>query len=62
MQYIHVADHKNFPESTKIDRVSKYFSELQKNFLTQAVCVGKECDVDERMIEYFGKYGSFLKQ
>ena len=38
MQYIHVADHTNFPESTKIDRVWEYFSELQKNFLTQAVC------------------------
>ena len=38
MQYIHVADHTNFPESTKIDLVWEYFSELQKNFLTQAVC------------------------
>lgn len=38
MQYIHVADHTNFPERTKTDRVSEYFSELQKNFLTQAMC------------------------
>ena len=56
MQFLHVAD-----TNTKIGHVSEYLDELRKNFKTNCIW-DRECDIDECMVEYFGRYGIFLKQ
>ena len=61
MQYIHVADSENLPQGTKISRVWDYFLELKTNFKKYNPFV-PEMDVDECMVEYFGKCGAFIKQ
>ena len=61
MSNIHVANPNDLPPDTKIGRVVEYFDELRKNF--KNCCIWeKEFDVDECMVEYFGRYGTFLKQ
>ena len=61
MRYIHVADSENLPQGRKISRVWDYFLELKTNFKKYNLFVS-EMDVDECMVEYFGKYGAFIKQ
>ena len=61
MQFLHVADSSNLPKDTKIGHVSEYLDELRKNFKTNCIW-DRECDIDECMVEYFGRYGTFLKQ
>ena len=61
MQFLHVADSNNLPKDRKIGRVSEYLDELRKNFKTNCFW-DREFDIDECMVEYFGRYGNFLKQ
>ena len=61
MQFLHVADSRNLPKDTKIGCVSEYIDELRKNFKTNCIW-DREFDIDECMVEYFGRYGTFLKQ
>ena len=61
LQFLHVANSKNLPKDTKVWRVLENFGELQKNFQAHYIW-DRECDLDECMVEYFGRYGSFLKQ
>ena len=61
MQFLHVADSNNLPKDRKIGRVSEYLDELRKNFKTNCFW-DREFDIDECMVEYFGRYGTFLKQ
>ena len=61
MQFLHVADSSKLPKDTKIGHVSEYLDELRKNFKTNCIW-DRECDIDECMVEYFGRYGTFLKQ
>ena len=59
--FLHVADSNNLPKDKKVGRVSEYLDELQKNFKTHCIW-DREFDINERMVEYFGRYGTFLKQ
>ena len=59
--FLHVADSNNLPKDKKVARVSEYLDELQKNFKTHCIW-DREFDINERMVEYFGRYGTFLKQ
>ena len=61
MQFLHVADSRNLPKDTKIGCVSEYIDELRKDFKTNCIW-DREFDIDECMVEYFGGYGTFLKQ
>ena len=61
MHFLHAADCSNLPEDTKIGRVSEYLDEVGKNFKTNCIW-DRKFDTDEFMVEYFGRYGSFLKQ
>ena len=47
-------------QGTKISQVWEQLSELRKKFSSNLE--GGKCDVDKCMIQYFGKYHSFLKQ
>ena len=61
MHFVHAADCSNLPEDTKIGRVSEYLDEVGKNFKTNCIWDSK-FDTDEFTVEYFGRYGSFLKE
>ena len=51
----------NLPKDEKIRQVSKYMDDLRGNF--KAHCIfERERDIDECMVEYFGRYGMFLRQ
>ena len=61
LQFLHVANSNNLAKDTKIGRVSEYLEELRKNF--EAHCIwDREFDIYKCMVEYFGQYGTFLKQ
>ena len=61
LQFLHLADSSNLPKDTKKGRVSEYLDELRKNFKTYCIW-NREFNIDECMMEYFGTYGTFLKQ
>ena len=61
IQFLHVADSRNLPEDTKIGCVLECLDGLQKNFKTNCIW-DREFDIDQCMVEYFGRYGTFLKQ
>ena len=61
MSYIQVADSENLPPDSKVARVKNYLDELKRNFKKYFIRE-KEYSIDEAMIEYFGRYGSFIKQ
>ena len=59
-QFLH-ADSNNLPKDTEVGLVSEYLNKLRKIF--KACCIwDREFDIDECMVEYFGRYGTFLKQ
>ena len=61
LQFLNVANSNNLPKDTKVGCVSGYLDELRKN--SQAHCIlDREFDMDECMVEYFGRYGTCLKQ
>ena len=61
LQFLHVANSNNLPKDTKVGRVSEYLDKLRKNLQAHCIWDG-EFDIDECMVEYFGRYGTFLKQ
>ena len=61
MSYIQVAGSENLPPDSKVARVKDYLDELKRNFKKYFIRE-KEYSIDEAMIEYFDRYGSFIKQ
>lgn len=61
MAHCHLEDSNNLPEGTKLARVKTYLENLKSTYRNMCIW-DKVGDVDEAMIEYFGKYGAFLKQ
>ena len=60
-QFLHVGNSSNLPKDTKIGRVLKYLDKFRKNF--KAHCIwDRVLDVDKCIVNYFGQYGTFLKQ
>ena len=58
LQFLHVADSNNQPKDTKVGCVLEYLQKILK-----ACCIlDKDFNIDECMVEYFGRYGTFLKQ
>ena len=61
LQFLHVTNSNNLPKDTKVGCVLGYLDELRKNF--QAHCIwDTEFGIDECMVDYFGRCGTFLKQ
>ena len=58
LQFLHVADSNNLPKDTKVGCVLEYLQKILK-----ACCIlDRDFNIDECMVEYFGRYGTFLKQ
>ena len=60
MSYIPVANSENLPPDS-VARVKEYLDELKWNF-EKCFIREKEYSINEAMVEYFGKFGSFIKQ
>ena len=59
MSFLHDTDSNNLPRDSRVGQVSKYLDELRSNFRTYYI-FERELDIDECMVEYFGRYGTFL--
>lgn len=61
LSFLHDNDSNNLPKYKKVGWVSKYLDELRSNVKTHWICE-RELDMDRCMVEYFGWYGTFLRQ
>lgn len=62
-KYVHLADSENLDESRKSARVLEFFKVLKDSCSQHSRFFDKsESNVDETMVEYFGRYGQALKQ
>ena len=61
LSFLHDNDSDNLPKYKKVGWVSKYLDELRSNVKTHWICE-RQLDMDRCMVEYFGWYGTFLRQ
>ena len=61
LRYIHFCDNSQLKESYNCSKVRPLLTKIKEKFQKYALLT-KEINVDESMIQYFGKYGQKLKQ
>lgn len=61
MKYLHLCNNASVGDGTRLKKVSTYLHMLRVSF-QRCAYLSRFSDIDESMIEYFGKYGGSLKQ
>ena len=61
LRYVHFCDNSQLDEADKCSKVHPLLKMIKERFQKYAILT-KEINVDESMLEYFGKFGQKLKQ